>query len=155
MSFQQEIQSLPRSFNLNDLNQQQLLTSVNRETRHIYDGRWSRNNRSFEKIREDTIVGHAAEEFLIQKMGYKTNHADFNDVISPQGYNIEVKVINHKWCNQYRIETDPRGMNLTLWTQKYNDRGHGTNARYVLVYSVYGENYTLFGGYDLETGQRL
>ncbi len=154
-TFKQEISTLPKSFNINDLNQQKLQYSVSREAQHIYDGKYSRNNRTFEKIVQDTVVGHAAEEYLIQKMKWNTNPSNFNDVISPLGISVEVKVINYKWCNAFRIETDPQGMNLSLWRKKYKDKGHGATSRFVLVYSVQDGQYSLFGGYDLETSTRV
>ena len=128
--------------------------SVKNEAQDIFNGPYARNNRTLDKIIEDTIVGHAAEQHLIQTQNFIKNPKNFNDVISPKGYEIEVKVINYKWCNEYRIEVDPKKMNLKLWTEKYNGKS-GHSSRYVLVYSVRDELYTLFAGYDLETQDRI
>ncbi len=154
MSFKSELHNLPKSFSIQDLNQIQLHVSVKREAEYIFNGPYARNYRSLDKIIEDTIVGHAAEQHLIQTQNFTDNNDKYNDIISPEGHKVEVKVINYKWCNLYRIETDPKKMNLKLWTEKYKSKlGH--SSRYVLVYSVQDGMYDLFGGYDLETQQRL
>lgn len=154
MNFKEEIQTLPKSFNIQDLNQIQLHYSVKQEAENIFNGPYARNNRSLDKIIEDTIVGHAAEQHLIQTQDYTTNPQKYNDVVSPGGNEVEVKVINYKWCNEYRIETDPKRMNLKLWTEKYHS-GIGHSSKYVLVYSVNEGEYILFGAYNLENQQRI
>lgn len=155
MNFQTELQQIPKYFNINDLDQQLLKESVEREARAIFNGPYSNNNRSLQKIVNDTYVGHAAEEFLIQKLNYKTNPLEFNDVISPAGEWVEVKVVNYKWCNEYRIEQDPKHMNLKLWAEKYKNPNHDSQSRYVLVFSTDNINYEFFGAYDLETSTKV
>lgn len=155
MHFKDELQNIPKHFHMHDLDQALLKESVEREALHIFNGPYSNNNRSLQKIITDTYVGHAAEEFLIQTLNYKTNPKDFNDVISPSGHWVEVKVINYKWCNTYRIEEDPKFMNLKLWSKKYNDQNHDSRSRYVVVFSTDNIHYEFFGAYDLETSTRL
>ena len=152
MTFKEELHQLPSSFSMDDLDILKLQASVRNEATDIYHGRYARNNRSLDKIIYDTMIGHAAEQYLIQKHSFAPNPKNFNDIISPNNHEVEVKVINHRWCNKYRIESDPKNMNLKLWMSKFHNPEHAQNSRYVIVYSVKDKEYSLFGGYDLEDG---
>ncbi len=130
-------------FNKNDVNQQKLQESVQREAEGIF-----RNNargRSFEKVCEDTEKGHIAERYLIEVMGYSDNPKDYHDVIDTSDIEVEVKVIDEKWCNDYYIEQDPNFRNLKKWksNKTWND------AKKVVVFSESNGNYKYYGTYDL------
>ena len=144
-----ELTNLP-NFNIDEISSSDLHSYVHKEVQSIYDGIYSRNNRSWDRIMYDTALGHAAELFLLKTQNFTENPLPYNDIISPMGHFVEVKVVDSKWCNEYRIETDPKKMNLKLWTEKYKSNVHDNASRYVVVYSVHDGKYTYFKTYDLD-----
>ena len=62
---------------------------------------------------------------------------------------VEVKVIDARYCNDYFIETDPNGYNLTKWRKSYKSYN---SARKLVVFSKDYDTYSYYKTYDLETG---
>jgi len=63
------------------------------EAKEIFNGNGA-HGRSFKKVFTDTLRGKAAERFLIERCGYSNNPNRYQDLISPTGNTVEVKVTN-------------------------------------------------------------
>lgn len=137
-------------FNINDLDQDKLDSSVMREAHEIYKNQ--PRGRSLEKVIYDTRKGHAAEQYLIQAWDYKDNPKKYHDLISPDGHEIECKVIDARYCTDYYIESDPNGYNLKKWMANYTKYN---NAKHVMVFSEHEGNYKFFQTYNVKDGTRV
>ena len=141
-------------FNIQELNQEKLNESVANEASLIFKNKKSYDTRTYDDIVANTKAGHAVERFLIECANFTNNPKMYHDVVSAAGVEVECKVINHKWCNDYNVITDPKAFNLKKWTQNYKNYN---SARYVCVFKSDGlnENFEYYATFDLENGDKV
>jgi hypothetical protein len=131
-------------FTKDDVDQQKLEESVKREAQGIFEK--NSRNRTFDQVYKDTEKGHIAERYLIEHWGYTDNPKLYHDVIYNDNIEVEVKVIDKKWLNEYFIETDPYHRNLKKWRE--SKRQYNV-AEKVIVFSVDNGVYEYYNTYDL------
>lgn len=78
-------------FNANELNKEFFLARAKKEATQIYKKEDTRKKRSFQKILETTLYGHAPEVYLIENHNFKDDCQNYKDVIDPNGNPVEVK----------------------------------------------------------------
>lgn len=141
-------------FNIKTLDQEKLTESSLAESKEIFENKKSYDNRTYDDILLNTRNGHAVERYLIENFNYVNNIKKYHDVISPNNIEVECKVINHKWCNDYTIIQDPKEYNLKKWIKSYKSYN---SARYICVFSVddINENFKYYNTFDLETGEKV
>tara|TARA_B100000768_G_scaffold38070_1_gene36738 strand:+ start:2900 stop:3379 length:480 start_codon:yes stop_codon:yes gene_type:complete len=81
-----------RSFSLKDINLIELLAKAKAESQLIFDKESTRKGRTLNDITVTNMYGLAAEQFLIEKCNFTDNPLPYQDVISPEGIDVEVKV---------------------------------------------------------------
>jgi len=63
------------------------------EAEKIYNKESTRLGRTYSKVVQDTLYGHAAEQYLIDEHSFKDDERDFKDLFDPvTGESVEVKV---------------------------------------------------------------
>jgi hypothetical protein len=93
-------------FNIRDLNEKKLIAKSNTESDAIYAKPSTRNGRTLAEVRQSSLYGLAAEQFLIEKCGFNDDPREFKDVFSPSGVSIEVKVTSAKNVGRKLSECD-------------------------------------------------
>jgi hypothetical protein len=81
-----------RSFSLKDIDLIELLAKAKAESQLIFDKESTRKGRTIDDITVTNMYGLAAEQFLIEKCNFTDNPLPYQDVISPEGIDVEVKV---------------------------------------------------------------
>ena len=81
-----------RTFSLKDINLIELLAKAKAESQLIFDKESTRKGRTLDDITVTSMYGLAAEQFLIEKCNFTDNPLPYQDVISPEGIDVEVKV---------------------------------------------------------------
>ena len=81
-----------RTFSLKDINLIELLAKAKVESQLIFDKESTRKGRTLNDITVTNMYGLAAEQFLIEKCNFTDNPLPYQDVISPEGIDVEVKV---------------------------------------------------------------
>ncbi len=81
-----------KSFSLKDINLIELLAKAKAESQLIFDKESTRKGRTLDDITVTNMYGLAAEQFLIEKCNFTDNPLPYQDVISPEGIDVEVKV---------------------------------------------------------------
>ena len=81
-----------RTFSLKDINLIELLAKAKAESQLIFDKESTRKGRTLDDITVNSMYGLAAEQFLIEKCNFTDNPLPYQDVISPEGIDVEVKV---------------------------------------------------------------
>ena len=66
------------------------------ESKKIYKNPKSRYGRTLEKIYESALMGHIAEQYLIQKHNWKNDPNEYKDVFSPSGVSYDVKTTSYE-----------------------------------------------------------
>ena len=89
-----------------DLNEKKLIAKRNAESDAIYAKPSTRNGRTLAEVRQSSLYGLAAEQFLIEKCGFNDDPREFKDVFSPSGVSIEVKVTSAKNVGRKLSECD-------------------------------------------------
>ena len=82
-------------FNAKQLDGATLRSRAEAEALLINSSASSSRGRSYEKILETTIYGHAAELYLIQEESHTDDPREYKDVFDPDGNPVEVKVTGH------------------------------------------------------------
>jgi hypothetical protein len=81
-----------KEFNRKDLNTEILANKAFDEARQIHRKSSTAQGRSLEEIFKVSVYGLAAEQFLIERCNFADNPDAYQDVISPEGIKVEVKV---------------------------------------------------------------
>lgn len=81
-----------KSFNIKDLDQRALLSKTKIESQEIFNKPSTRKGRTLNDIIATNMYGISAEQYLIEKCEFTDNPAPYQDVISPEGIDVEVKV---------------------------------------------------------------
>ncbi len=133
------------TFTKNDVNLIQLDINVRREALGLFNN--PTNQRSFQELYDTVEKGIIAERYLIEHFGYTNNTKKYHDVIDPNGIEVEIKVIEDKWCTPHFIETDPHHRNLKHWMDAdFHD------SNFVLVFSRKNNVYSFYKCYSLLDG---
>ena len=123
-------------FNAQDLDQNAITERSKAEALLIQSGTVaSHRNRSLEELTETCKYGHAAEQFLIEKLGFTDDKRRYKDLFDTDGNSVEVKVTT-KPSNVYYVIKRLNEYRPVLWRNIsdivyvfINDR---TNTEYVL-----------------------
>ena len=126
------------NFTEKDVNPVLLEESIQREVINISKQEGREYDESYKKTRQS----HIAERFLIEHYGYKNNPKKWHDLISPEGYEVEVKT-----TKKIYTEAEEKNFvrNLLQAHIDYND------AKIVYLFRV-DENgvYSFYKKYDLD-----
>ncbi len=81
------------------------------------------DGRTYDQVYTNVELGQIPERYMIEEFGWKNNPKKYHDVISTNGTEVEIKVLEEKYCNDYFIFTDPYDKNMNQWmNNKYNDK---------------------------------
>lgn len=81
-----------RAFNLKDIDIQKLKAKAEIESQKIFEDQYICKHRKLNDIKITSMYGLAAEQFLIEKCNFTNNPLPYQDVTSPEGIDVEVKV---------------------------------------------------------------
>lgn len=119
-------------FDVRDLDQKTLYERAYSEAREIYTNAHQSKGRTLKELLINSMYGLAAEVYMIEKMCYYNNSERYQDIISPSGIKIEIKVTSALNFVPYviaRLNND-KGIayrNLPEWTFVFiNDKKNYT-----------------------------
>lgn len=127
------------------------------ESTEIYSKPSTARGRSLEEIFKVSLYGLSAEQYLIEKCGFKDDARKYKDVISPCGNPVEVKVTKGQYyvyhvlkrCCEDKLET---WRNYPDWIFIYTN--NKVNDHYVL-HNTYKWNGKRFSPCDWENDRSL
>jgi len=129
-------------FDKKDLDNEALYKRAKAEAKLIFDNPNTRKGRSLEKIIETVEYGHAAEWFLIEKVGYTDNPAMYQDVIDLDDDWVEVKVTKiSQYIPSVLQRLNERRRSLDLWGKP------AANKAMIFVNDPNENTYYKLGGY--------
>jgi len=85
-------------FDAKDLDHDAWMARAHAEAPGIYEAELRKvgKKRTFEECLACAIYGQAPEQFLVERMGYSNHPEKYMDVISPDGYAVEIKSTGHE-----------------------------------------------------------
>lgn len=125
------------NFDINDLDTEALEARAYAEARLIYNKDSTRRGRELSEIMSTCKYGQAAEQFLIEKMGFDDDTRPYKDVIDPSGEPVEVKVTDGPYYIKYVLERANEAASQT-WRKYPNLLYIFTCQKHTSLYKLHG-----------------
>ena len=133
-------------FNASQLDNDFYLARAKAEANEIFSKTSTRLERSFKKILETTLYGHAPEVFLINEMGFSDDVRKYKDVIDADNRFVEVKVTEGDYYVPYVLKRANRARQ-DVW------RDH-PDILYIFIGNKMTADYSLYGVYHWEENKK-